>query len=115
MKDIFSLLGIKQLNTTVYHPQCNGLTERFNQALKKAGSHIWATVGQISYRNTPHDAHDETGEKPSFLLFGMDCQQLLNLFELAFVLFSCCFLWAFCMHSATHCLAEDSTLTSSSL
>ena len=87
MKDIFSLLGIKQLNTTVYHPQCNGLTERFNQALKKAGSHIWATVGQISYRNTPHDAHDETGEKPSFLLFGMDCQQLLNLFELAFVLF----------------------------
>ena len=30
MKDICSLLGIEKLNTTAYHPQCNGLTERFN-------------------------------------------------------------------------------------
>ena len=34
MKDDCSLLGIEKLNTTAYHPQCDGLTERFNQALK---------------------------------------------------------------------------------
>ena len=29
MKDISRLLGIEKLNTTAYHPQCDGLTERF--------------------------------------------------------------------------------------
>jgi hypothetical protein len=79
MMDLCQLLGIKKLNTTAYHPQCNGMVERLNRTLKTmlrkhAGKFglqweqylsgvIWA------YRNTPHDA---TGEKPSFLLFGMD-------------------------------------------
>ena len=82
MKDVCSLLGIEKLNTTAYHPQCNGLTERFNRTLKtmlrkQAATHglqwdkylygvLWA------YRNTPHES---TLEKPSFLLFGMDCRQ----------------------------------------
>ena len=34
MKDVCSLLGIEKYNTTAYHPQCNGLTERFNRTLK---------------------------------------------------------------------------------
>jgi len=34
MKEICSLLGIEKLNTTAYHPQCNGLTEWFNRILK---------------------------------------------------------------------------------
>ena len=34
MKDIHNFLGIKKHNTVAYHPQCNGLTERFNQILK---------------------------------------------------------------------------------
>ena len=81
MKDVCSLLGIQKLNTTAYHPQCDGMVERFNRTLKTmlrkhAGKFgvqwdkylsgvLWA------YRNTPHEA---TGEKPSFLLFGMDCR-----------------------------------------
>ena len=81
MKDVCSLLGIEKYNTTAYHPQCNGLTERFNRTLKtmlrkhaaKFGSQwdkylhgvLWA------YRNAPHDS---THEKPSFLLFGTDCR-----------------------------------------
>ena len=81
MKDVCSMLGIEKLNTTAYHPQCDGLTERFNRTLKTmlrkhAAQHgaqwdrylpgvLWA------YRNTPHEA---TGEKPSFLLFGQDCR-----------------------------------------
>jgi transposase InsO family protein len=30
MMDVCELLGVKKLNTTAYHPQCNGMVERFN-------------------------------------------------------------------------------------
>ena len=81
MMDMCRCLGIEKLNTTAYHPQCDGLTERFNRTLKtmlrKHADHyglqwdrylhgvVWA------YRNTPHES---TAEKPSFLLFGRDCR-----------------------------------------
>lgn len=81
MRDTCQLLGVDKLNTTAYHPQCNRMVERFNRTLKmmlrkhaaKFGPHwdkflpgvLWA------YRNTPHES---TGEKPSFLLFGVDCR-----------------------------------------
>ena len=81
MRDVCELLGVAKLNTTAYHPQCNGLVERFNRTLKmmlrkhvdKFGPQwdrflpgvLWA------YRNTEHNS---TGEKPSFLLFGVDCR-----------------------------------------
>ena len=34
MKDVCQLLGIHKINTTVYHPQCDGMVERFNRTLK---------------------------------------------------------------------------------
>ena len=34
MCDVCALLGIEKLNTTAYHRQCDGLTERFNRTLK---------------------------------------------------------------------------------
>ena len=34
MLDVCALLGTQKLNTTAYHPQCNGLVERFNRTLK---------------------------------------------------------------------------------
>ena len=34
MRDVCELLGIKKLNTTSYHPQCNGMVEHFNRTLK---------------------------------------------------------------------------------
>ena len=34
MLDVCKLLGIKKLNTTAYHPQCDGMVERFNSTLK---------------------------------------------------------------------------------
>ena len=81
MLDVCSLLGTTKLNTTSHHPQCDGMVERFNRTLKtmlrkhaaKFGAQwdrylsgaLWA------YRNVPHDS---TGEKLSFLLFGVDCR-----------------------------------------
>ena len=30
---VYDLMGIKKVNTTVYHPQTDGLVERFNRTL----------------------------------------------------------------------------------
>lgn len=35
LKQVYKLLGIKGVRTTPYHPQTDGLTERFNQTLKQ--------------------------------------------------------------------------------
>ena len=81
MIDVCRLLGIKKLNTTSYHPQCDGMVERFNRTLKSMLRKRAAEFGSQwdrhlpallwAYQNAPHDA---TGEKPSFLLFGWDCR-----------------------------------------
>lgn len=81
MMDVCELLGVKKLNTTAYHPQCNGMVERFNRTLKSLLRKHAARFGTDwdkhlsgvlwAYRNTPHES---TGEKPSFLLFGIDCR-----------------------------------------
>ena len=79
MNDVCKLLGIQKINTTAYHPACDGLVERFNRTLKTALRKHAAVCGDQwdkylsgviwAYRNVPHDS---TGEKPSFLLFGTD-------------------------------------------
>ena len=68
---------ITKLNTTAYHPECNGKVERFNCTLKDMLRREYGTQwdkhlpGVLwAYRNTPHN---NTGEKPPFLLFGWDC------------------------------------------
>ena len=81
MKDLCKMLGIKKLNTTAYHPQCDGMVERFNRTLKTILRKHAATYGNqwdrylfsalYAYRNTPHKS---TGEKPSYLMFGIDCR-----------------------------------------
>lgn len=40
MAEVYKIMGISKLNTTPYHPQCNGLTERFNRSfLELLGSY----------------------------------------------------------------------------
>ena len=83
MIDLCRMLGITKLNTTAYHPQCDGAVERFNRTLKTMLRKHAAKFGcqwdrflpgvLWAYRNTPHTS---TGEKPSFLLFGLDCRTL---------------------------------------
>ena len=80
MQDICKMLSIVKLNTTAYHLQCDGMVEHFNRTLKTILRKHAATFenqwdcylpGVLwAYRNTPHES---TGEKPSFLLFGIDC------------------------------------------
>ena len=63
------------------HPECDGMVEHFNQTLKTAIRKHAATYGSqwdrylcgilFAYRNIPHDS---MGEKPSSLLFGVDCR-----------------------------------------
>lgn len=79
--DLCKMLGITKLNTTSYHPQCDGAVERFNRTLKQILRKHVARFGRQwdrylpgilwAYRNT---LHSSTGEKPSFLLFGVDCR-----------------------------------------
>ena len=79
--DLCKMLGITKLNTTAHHPQCDGAVERFNRTLKTVLRKHAARFGNQwdtylpgvlwAYRNTPHTS---TGEKPSFLLFGVDCR-----------------------------------------
>lgn len=34
MQEMWNQLGVKHLHTSVFHPQCNGLVEKFNGSLK---------------------------------------------------------------------------------
>ena len=44
-QDVCRLMGIKKLNTTAYHPQCDGMVERFNRTLKAILKKHAATFG----------------------------------------------------------------------
>ena len=81
MQDVCQLLGTTKLNTTAYHLQCDGMMEHMNRTLKSMLRKHVAQFGSQwdrylpgilwAYRNTPHEL---TKEKPSFLLYGVDCR-----------------------------------------
>ena len=85
--DLCEMLGITKLNTTAYHPQCDGAVERFNRTLKMMLQKHAASFGKQkqwdqylpgllwAYRNTPHTF---TGEEILFLLFGIDCRSTIE-------------------------------------
>ena len=80
MIDVCRLLGTQKLNTTAHHPQCDGMVERFNQTLKTMLRKYAAEFSMQWDKYLPgalwayHNVqHDSTGEKPSFLLYSVDC------------------------------------------
>ncbi|XP_057693505.1 uncharacterized protein LOC130916648 [Corythoichthys intestinalis] len=85
LKDVYQLLGIKGLRTTAYHPQTDGLTERFNQTLKQmlrkfvneTGSDWdqWLPYILFAYREVPKAS---TGFSPFELLYGRDMREQLE-------------------------------------
>ena len=70
MTDLCELLGVKNLNSTVCHPQCKGIVERFNRTPKSLLQKHAARFGPQwdcylsgvlwAYRNIWHES---TGEK----------------------------------------------------
>eukprot|EP00742_Colponemidia_sp_Colp-10_P010829 GILJ01011943.1.p1 GENE.GILJ01011943.1~~GILJ01011943.1.p1 ORF type:complete len:1522 (-),score=171.97 GILJ01011943.1:111-4676(-) len=76
-----STLGIHKINTTAYHPQTDGTTERFNKTLIdmlsmfcSSNQKDWDTYLQpvlLAYRTA---LHPTIGDSPAFLLFGRDIQ-----------------------------------------
>lgn len=84
MSDVCQLLQVKQLYTSVYHPQMDGLAERFKQTLKRMLRHIVDEGGQnwdlilpeilFAIWETPQAS---TGFTPFELLFGRRPQGLL--------------------------------------
>ena len=79
ISEVCNYFKIKKINTTSYHPQCNGLTEKFNDTLcKMLASYCndnqtdWDTYIPIvlfAYRTS---VHKTTGETPLRLLCGRD-------------------------------------------
>ena len=79
MKHICRILDIKLKQTTAYHPQTDGLTERMNRTLKSMiasytskNQKDWDTTLPLvlfAYRNSTHES---TRETPFFMMYGRD-------------------------------------------
>jgi hypothetical protein len=77
MEEVHKLMAIKGLRTTAYHPQCNGLVERFNGTLKTMLRRLtgekpeewdrWIPALLFAYREVPQES---TGFAPFELLYG---------------------------------------------
>ena len=78
MGSVYSYFGIRKLATTPYHPEGNGLVERFNRTLADMMSHYtedqrdwdeFVPFVIFAYRSAPHES---TGESPFYLMYGRD-------------------------------------------
>lgn len=86
LKQVYKLLGIRCLRTAPYHPQSDGLAERFNQTLKQmlrkfvnnSGTDWdqWLPYLLFAYREVPQAS---TGFSPFELLYGHEARGLLSL------------------------------------
>jgi hypothetical protein len=79
--EVYNLLNIKKINTSAYHPQTDGLVERFNHTLATMLA-IFAKDNQkdwdvylpyvlFAYRTSQHDGLKET---PFYLVYGRDAK-----------------------------------------
>jgi hypothetical protein len=86
VKEICQLLQIKKTRTSPYHPQCDGLVERFNRTLlhmlstsTKSNPLNWEEyVRPVCFAyNT--SVHSSTGYTPFFLMFGREARLPVDL------------------------------------
>uniref|UniRef100_A0A8C5QSI0 Gypsy retrotransposon integrase-like protein 1 n=3 Tax=Leptobrachium leishanense TaxID=445787 RepID=A0A8C5QSI0_9ANUR len=85
MRELCKVMGIKQLRTSVYHPQTDGLVERFNKTLKSMLRKVIDKDGRnwdlllpylmFSIREVPQAS---TGFSPFELLYGRHPRGLLD-------------------------------------
>ena len=78
-REVCNLLSIKKLNTTAYHPQTDGLVERFNSVISQSLS-MYVSANKkdwgeflpsilFAYRTSPQAT---TGDSPFYLLYGRE-------------------------------------------
>ena len=75
MTEVQGLLGAHRVNTTAYHPQTDGLVERYNRTLTT----MLAKTAERGGRDLPYvlfayraNEQESTKESPFFLLYGRD-------------------------------------------
>uniref|UniRef100_A0A146M517 RNA-directed DNA polymerase n=1 Tax=Lygus hesperus TaxID=30085 RepID=A0A146M517_LYGHE len=79
MKEVCRTLGVSQLRTTPYHPQSNGVVERFHRTLMGMVKHYtratgsdwnrWLPYALAAYNSVEHSA---TGHTPFYLMHGFE-------------------------------------------
>ena len=79
--EICKFLQIKKINTSGYHPQTNGMVEKFNSTLIGMISKVAESSGKDWDRHLPFllfayrvSIHDSTRESPFYLLYGRDAR-----------------------------------------
>ena len=77
--EVCKLFDVKKMNTSGYHPQTNGLCERFNSTLIQMLAKTGDRFGQDWDKHLPYvlyayrvSAQESTKESPFFLLYGRD-------------------------------------------
>lgn len=87
MRAMSGILGIKQIATSPYHPQCDGMLERFHGTLKSMVTKIgkgakdwdeWLPFACFAAQDAVHSA---TGFTPFQLMFGRDVRGPLTLLK----------------------------------
>ena len=81
MAEVCKIMGIHQVNTTAYHPQTDGLVERFNRTLTNMLAKTVEKNGRDWDRHLPYvlfayrtSVQASTGESPFFLMYGRDAR-----------------------------------------
>ena len=79
MNEVYSLLGLHKVNTTAYHPQTDGLVERFNRTLTDMLAMTVKENGRDWDKHLPYvlfayrtSLQESTRESPFYLLYGRD-------------------------------------------
>ena len=79
MLSVCKCLGVEKVNTSAYHPQCDGLVERFNRTLtdmlaKSVSPGVTEWDERLPYVLFSYRAslQSSTGESPFFLIYGRD-------------------------------------------
>ena len=88
LQELYKLLGVKPIRTTPYHPQTDGLVERFNKTLKNVLRKIIQGEGREWEKYLPyvlfayHEVPQESkGFSPFELIFGQDVRGPLNILK----------------------------------